>query len=79
MSKSWGENRDEALRRCGQKPPQTNADRIRAMTDEELATLCQDGCPPHHHCPDWCGETGIKELCQRCWLDWLRREASDGP
>lgn len=37
MSKSWGEIREEALRRCGQLPPKTNADRIRSMTDEELA------------------------------------------
>lgn len=37
MGKSWGEIREEALRKCGQLPPKTNADRIRSMTDEELA------------------------------------------
>lgn len=36
--------------RKNRKP--TNADRIRAMTDEELAVLCEDGCPPRWVCPD---------------------------
>ena len=74
MSKSWGEIRDEALRRCGQKPPQTNADRIRAMSDEELAawlscriTTCPPGVTP--------SPTGCDDVCDECWLDWLRAEA----
>lgn len=50
--------------------PQTNADRIRAMTDAELANkmsglesfalTCGGGWPPEK------------------WLDWLRQEANDG-
>jgi len=53
--------------------PQTNADRIRAMTDEELADemwkLQQGNCPP--------GDCGHKDFCQaeKCWLEWLKQEA----
>jgi hypothetical protein len=56
----------------------TNADRIRAMTDEELAEyLCKairDGVmmifPGAHYSKD-----DIAELNQN-WLDWLREEAT---
>lgn len=56
--------------------PLTNADRIRAMTDEELAEFLgkvSDGgygmcAPGHYDC------TG-KDSCAPCWLDWLRQEA----
>ena len=75
MSKSWGEIRDEALRRCGQKPPLTNADRIRSMTDEELAELMEDkgDCPPIE-CPhDGEGAKVTRLDCKACWLDWLKQ------
>jgi hypothetical protein len=56
--------------------PITNADKIRSMTDDELAELMREitdpVCPPNHgykHCRD--GE------CRKCWLDWLKQEASD--
>ena len=48
----------------------TNADCIRAMTDEELAHNINDyfmGCPPVD-CED--GD------CEQCWLDWLKQEAA---
>ena len=50
----------------------TNADKIRAMTDEELAfvVMCQDG-----QCPD--GLTCEEANCFRCTLDWLKQEVSD--
>lgn len=75
----------EMKRKKTQKPltnakpqKQTNADRIRAMSDEELAVLCEDGCPPHdHRCPDLEGEIGMKENCQRCWLEWLKAEVDN--
>ena len=49
-------------------PPMTNADRIRAMTDEELAEfLWGDGCP------------GSKRECDgdcvKCFLEWLKQPA----
>ena len=56
----------------------SNADRIRAMTDEELAEWLDHRvvansveCPPQHghkHCLEQDG-------CRACWLDWLRQEA----
>ena len=56
---------------------QTNADRIRAMTDEELAeTLCLAGC---NKC-DWnqiCGKSNERD-CENDWLDWLKQEAEGG-
>lgn len=69
---------------CGRfdKPKQTNADRIRAMSDEELAKwlaeklanqetmkLEEDGYTPT--------ATQISALCARLtmvWLDWLKQE-----
>lgn len=50
----------------------TNADRIRAMTDEELAKLIDDAkiiCPPID-----CPEEGN---CVDCWLDYLKQEVKD--
>lgn len=51
----------------------TNADRIRSMTDEELAkTLNVSICPPG--CNEiWACEKQ-EELCHDCWLDWLKQE-----
>ena len=52
--------------------PKTNADRIRSMTDEELAQYMGDvqtwgGCPNH-------GARNCTENCADCWLDWLKQE-----
>ena len=59
----------------------TNADRIRAMTDEELADLLEK-----RHSSPWCTDVG--EACAyavgterygKCWicaLDWLKQEAT---
>ena len=56
--------------------PITNADRIRAMTDEELAELFVHLC-----CPYSLGgkvECNIENKgCKECWLDWLKQEAID--
>lgn len=52
--------------------PQTNADRIRAMTDEELARFIASGVPKDV-CRDRCG--GDESFpCSECVLDWLREE-----
>lgn len=54
--------------------PQTNADRIRAMSDEELAKLFEDGCPDDQHgknCPsDPCS-------CLECWVRYLQQSAEE--
>lgn len=55
----------------------TNADKIRQMSDEELAIICEDGCPPNANCVTDLNELGMKANCIRCWLDWLRKEAND--
>ena len=60
----------------------TNADRIRAMTDEELAEWCAElpCCPPGPELEELCGEhpCGMStETATRCWLGWLQKEAAD--
>lgn len=58
--------------------PQTNADRIRSMTDEELAefiaysTSCET-CVVRKGGSDECHNTN----CSTAWLDWLREEVKD--
>ena len=62
------------------KPKQTNADRIRAMSDEELAgilTMQSVVSPP------WCSENydcpyaeQDPARCDLCALDWLRQEVN---
>lgn len=55
--------------------PQTNADRIRAMTDEELAEYM---CRPQRVCPvDDCEEC-YADNCRKCILEWLKKEVEDG-
>jgi len=54
--------------------PMANGDRIRSMTDEELAALFKD-----HFCPMLIGtDMDCQNSCEECWLDWLRQEATDG-
>lgn len=65
--------------------PITNADRIRAMTDEELAEFMRKGCDDRE-CPDISfpadtpfAKDANNEQCRKCWLDWLKQEvATDG-
>lgn len=55
--------------------PKTNADRIRAMTDEELAMLLEGCVCPKTPCPDIDRDTPTdKKRCTECWLDWLKQE-----
>lgn len=57
------------------EPKQTNADRIRAMNDEELAKELKGiGCPGI--CRTKYREDDI-EQCYKCWLDWLRQEVHE--
>lgn len=54
------------------KPPRTNADRIRSMTDVELADYFSElFCWPNANREACRGVTN----CMDCWLDWLREEA----
>ena len=61
--------------------PKTNADRIRAMTDEELAVVI---AWPYLASPPWCSEHTtcpyISEdptPCDKCALDWLKQEVTE--
>ena len=53
----------------------TNAQKIRAMSDEELADLIQREV-------GYCAPTGYCEKasndCKACWLDWLKQSAEEG-
>lgn len=57
--------------------PKTNADKIRAMSDEELAELFEmmphSGNPATYTIDGFCIDDGLKT--KRQWLDWLREEA----
>lgn len=62
---------EDMIRDCQHFSQKTNADRIRAMTDEELMKFIEDtgiaGCPyPAMSC---------RASCQVCILDWLKQPA----
>lgn len=62
--------------RC--KQPLTNADRIRSLTDEELAEFVAHNADCY-----WCkvkkdGCSASGGDCQSAWLDWLKQEVEDG-
>ena len=52
--------------------PMTNADRIRAMTDEELAELLLDGCRGSK-CEDQPQNAHGSVNCYTCRLNWLKQ------
>lgn len=62
---------------CGCDSKQTNADRIRNMSDEELAEYL-----PCSHMVNWkkgsydtCVHPNGKDGCKKCMLNWLQSEA----
>ena len=68
-----GNKPDHQLDECS--PQKTNADRIRAMSDEELAEFLSDderACPPKcNNCRKHISE------CGGCWLEWLKQPAEE--
>lgn len=59
-----------------QYKPQTNADRIRAMSDEELAEILRDaGNCPSDYFSEKCKSF---DNCIECWLYWLKQPVKDG-
>ena len=55
--------------------PQTNADKIRSMSDEEMADLINREigyCAPTGDCEKMSND------CKACWLDWLKQSAEEG-
>lgn len=59
----------------GKKCPdrkESNADRIRSMTDEELAQVVRNPCDIVDHYPaGWCKE---RNCGYKCALEWLKQE-----
>ena len=72
---------NEPCCRCDSR--QTNADRIRNMSDEELASVLFSGCIDSmdlEECPYYVSESKldnnkIRKICKKCTLDWLQSEA----
>ena len=58
-------------KKCPHFVQKTNADKIRAMNDEELAKVMERmlGCPVTGDCKK------MLEDCNDCWLDWLQQPA----
>lgn len=56
----------------------TNADKIKAMSDEKLAEILAEGCHNTRECPTICDPIypfdEIVESCEKCWLEWLKQE-----
>lgn len=60
---------------CALDPePITNADRIRAMSNEELAIWFSS--TSDRNCPNG-GSWNCQESCKQCWLAWLRKEVTE--
>ena len=62
--------------------PQTNADRIRAMSDEELAELFDGIVDNGRSCSLICGDldnckrnNSIERICKNHYLKWLKQPA----
>lgn len=57
--------------------PQTNADHIRAMSDEELAVFLESsrGCPTDDDCEY--GDHATPENCIKHWDTWLQQPAKE--
>lgn len=65
-------------RECEHYKAMTNADRIRSMTDEELANLFDEVETGSFLADKYpCSECTEKINCDVCFLEWLRAE-SDG-
>ena len=69
----WKTSGDRVTSCVSWTPIITNADKIRTMTDKELAKLITD---------DWCEILGCSSYvcggdCESMVLDWLRQEVQD--
>lgn len=82
---SWCDARNDNLdidaeRECAAFAQASNAERVRAMTDTELAEFMNHGaCPPGEDVSErCCDEDGgsVPDMCNLCWLNWLQQEAT---
>ena len=62
-------NKNRYVEGMEQEGRMTNGDKIRAMTDEELAMILEPTCPSRV-CRD-----DPPHDCYKCWLDWLKEDA----
>ena len=59
-------------KKCPHFIQKTNADRIRAMSDEELAEFLNTrGCPSENH------SNCFEMSCKHCWEKWLKQPAEE--
>lgn len=63
----------ECMRNAARKP-QTNADRIRNMSDEELANTLFNSCLEVMHIGE-CPNVDDVGMCKKCISEWLQSEA----
>lgn len=58
------------------RKPITNADRIRSMTDKELAEMMAHGNCGYCKIHDYCfSQKGVD--CDEAWLNWLKQESGE--
>lgn len=65
---------DNTVIDCENYAPMTNADRIRSMTDDELAQTLFASCLEIMKLEE-CTNTDNCGVCKRCVLEWLQSEA----
>lgn len=67
----------DMVRDCQYYRGMTNADRIRSMTDEDLAEYHAENCGCALGESLFCGNRMETIGCVRCWLDWLKQEVEE--
>ena len=79
ISNEWRYNCDDGMRLFDERKPMTNADRIRSMTDEELANFID-----RVEMGDFDYSKSVCNLCDGfydchddCLLAWLKEEVSE--
>ena len=59
-----------------QRKPRTNVNRIRSMTDEELAEWLAAHNERNAVCPNF-GAYNCQANCIQCWLAWLKQKEEE--
>ena len=65
-------------RKYARSKKQTNADRIRNMTDEELADMMFESCVEKMGLEECRYSDGGIYECKKCVLEWLQSEVKEG-
>lgn len=72
-----GEREDIDTSECADFRPMTNADRIRTMSDEELATWLNCMQSNAYHCGEFGRTNAAYPFDNKAWLEWLKAEVSE--